>query len=507
MTEPRAALVAEDITKSYGGVHALRGVTFTARTGAVNVLVGENGAGKSTLMKILSGAEQPTGGRIMLDGEPVRFPTPRDALAHGIGIIHQELSLFPNLSVTDNIFAGRELRNRAHLLSVADQRDRARKVLARLRQDVDPDTLVGDLPIGTQQLVEIARVLSQDVRVLIMDEPTSALSNTEVDVLFEVMDGLREQDVTVIYISHKLEEFRRIGDYVTVLRDGAVVAEAPMDQTDTAWTVQQMVGRTTNSLFTRSPGQAGDVLLAVEDVTVPGKPSPPVNGVSLDVRAGEIVGIYGLMGAGRTELLEALIGLRHHAGTVRVDGKAADTGRVSDRLALGLALVPEDRQRDGLVQSLSVRANLLLSTLNAFTRCRLLSTSRERRAATGQVDHLRIKVPGVDAQITQLSGGNQQKVVLGRALRTDPRVLLLDEPTRGIDIGAKTEIFRIMSDLADNGLGVLFASSELAEVMGMSDRILVMARGHITADLPRAEATEERLVSAAAASTNTKVNP
>ncbi|GAB3980097.1 sugar ABC transporter ATP-binding protein [Actinoallomurus acanthiterrae] len=506
-TSAPTALVAEEITKSYGGVHALRGVTFKARTGAVNVLVGENGAGKSTLMKILSGAEQPTGGRILLDGEPVEFPTPREALAHGIGIIHQELSLFPNLSVADNIFAGRELHNRAHLTSVAEQRRQARAALARLRQDIDPDTLVGDLPIGTQQLVEIARVLSQDVRILIMDEPTSALSNAEVDVLFEVMDDLREQNVTVIYISHKLEEFRRIGDYVTVLRDGALVAEASMDQTDTAWIVQQMVGRSQDSLFTRSASRTGDVLLAVENLSVPGKPTPLVDDVSFTVKAGEIVGIYGLMGAGRTELMEALIGMRHHTGTVQVDGRRAVGERVSGRLALGLALVPEDRQRDGLVQALSVRANLLLSTLNTLTRHLLLSPARERRVATGQVTDLQIKVPGVDAQVTQLSGGNQQKVVLGRALRTDPKVLLLDEPTRGVDIGAKTEIFRIMSDLADKGLGVLFVSSELAEVMGMSDRILVMARGRITADLPRGEATEEALVNASASTTVMKVSP
>jgi erythritol transport system ATP-binding protein len=503
-----AVLVAEDVSKSYGGVRALRGVTFKARTGAVNVLVGENGAGKSTLMKILSGAEQPTSGRILLDGEPVEFRTPREAMANGIGIIHQELSLFPNLSVTDNIFAGRELRNRAHLTSVAEQRRQAGAALARLRQDIDPDTLVGDLPIGTRQLVEIARVLSQDVRILIMDEPTSALSNAEVDVLFDVMDDLRAQNVTIIYISHKLDEFRRIGDYVTVLRDGGLVAEAPMSRTDTGWIVQHMVGRSQASLFTRPESEAGGVLLEVEGLTVPGNPAPLVDDVSFHVKAGEIVGIYGLMGAGRTELMEALMGLRRHTATaIRVDGAQAGDDRVAGRLALGLALVPEDRQRDGLVQALSVRANVLLASLSRLTRHLFLSPARERRVAAGQVEDLQIKVPGVDAQVTQLSGGNQQKVVLARALLTEPKVLLLDEPTRGVDVGAKTEIFRIMSGLAEDGLGVLFVSSELAEVMGMSDRILVMARGRITADLPRAEATEERLVSASASTTVMKVSP
>ena len=502
-----ALLVAQDIVKSYGGVHALRGVTFKARTGAVNVLVGENGAGKSTLMKILSGAEQATSGQILLDGDVVDFRAPREAMARGIGIIHQELSLFPNLSVADNIFAGRELHNRGHITDVREQRQLSEAVLLRLRQAVSPDTMVGDLPIGTQQLVEIARVLSQDVRILIMDEPTSALSGAEVDVLFEVMEDLRKQNVTIIYISHKLDEFRRIGDYVTVLRDGALVAEAPMAETDTAWIVQQMVGRSQSSLFTRSASTVGEVILQVDGLTVPGKPTALVDDVSFDVRAGEIVGIYGLMGAGRTELMEALIGTRaRSAGSIKMDGKETTDDRVSSRLAMGLALVPEDRQRDGLVQALSVRANVLLATLEELTKRFLLSNGRERDVANGQVKELSIKIPGIDAQVTELSGGNQQKVVLARALLTKPKILLLDEPTRGIDVGAKTEIFRIMSGLADAGLGVLFVSSELAEVMGMADRVLVMARGRITADLPRDEVTEELLVSASASPQVMKVS-
>ena len=491
-------LVARDVVKTYGGVQALRGVRFRARTGMVNVLVGENGAGKSTLMKILSGTEQPSSGEILLDGEPVEFRSPREAMARGIGIIHQELSLFGNLSVTDNLFAGREL-HRAHLIDRAEQRRQTVAALARLRQTVDPDTLVGDLPIGTQQLVEIARVLSQDVRILIMDEPTSALSNAEVDVLFEVMADLRQQDVTVIYISHKLDEFRRIGDHVTVLRDGSLVAEAPMSETDTGWIVQNMVGRSEASLFSRTSGTIGAPVLEVEHLSVPGKTARLVDDVSLRVHAGEIVGVYGLMGAGRTELMEALIGSRATSeGRVVVDGKAATRSTVSSRLRLGLALVPEDRQRDGLVQVLSVRSNIVLATLRDFTRGLLSRPGAERRTAREQVAEWSIKVPGTEAPVTSLSGGNQQKVVLSRALLTKPKVLLLDEPTRGIDVGAKTEIFRIMSSLADAGLGVLFVSSELVEVMSMSDRVLVMARGRITAELSKSQITEERLVAASA---------
>ncbi len=506
-TEATPVLVAREVTKSYGGVQALRGVTFTAHTGAVNVLVGENGAGKSTLMKILSGAQQPTGGEILLDGKPVSFRTPRDAQDAGIGIIHQELSLFPNLSVTDNIFAGRELRFATHLMNRREETTQARAALARLRQNIDPDTLVGDLPIGSRQLVEIARVLSQDIRILIMDEPTSALSNAEVDVLFDVMDDLRAEGVTVIYISHKLDEFRRIGDHVTVLRDGALVAERPMSETDTGWIVQNMVGRSEESLFSRTSGAIGDAILEVEHLTVPGKPLPLVHNVSFTMRAGEIVGIYGLMGAGRTELMEALIGSRAiSAGTLTVAGRRATSQTVNSRLKMGLALVPEDRQRDGLVQALSVRANIVLATLNEFTRTLLSSPGAEKITATEQVRGLAIKIPGIEASVTSLSGGNQQKVVLARALLTKPKVLLLDEPTRGIDVGAKTEIFRIMSELADAGLGVLFVSSELAEVMGMSDRVLVMARGRITADLTKSEITEERLVAASASTDVMEVN-
>jgi erythritol transport system ATP-binding protein len=490
-------LVARGISKNYDGVRALRDVTFTAYRGKVNVLVGENGAGKSTLMKILSGAEQPTAGEILLDGEPVRLAGPRDAQARGIGIIHQELSLFPNLSIAENIFAGRELRRGRRFVDAREQRRRTREVLARLGQDVDPGTLVGDLPIGQQQLVEIGRALLEDVRVLIMDEPTSALSNHEVDVLFEVMADLREQDVTVIYISHKLDEFRRIGDWVTVFRDGGLVAHESMDRTDTAWIVRQMVGRDPDSLYVRNSSPVGDVLLDVRHLSVPG--TVKVDDVSLTVRAGEVVGVYGLMGAGRTELVECLMGMRRAAaGEVFLRGVPEPKGTVQARMAAGLALVPEDRQRDGLVPTMSVRDNLLLATVGRLTRGGLLRGGAEQRQASGKLAELAIKAPGLAALVTALSGGNQQKVVLARALLTEPAVLLLDEPTRGIDVGAKSQIAALMAGLAAEGFGVLFISSELAEVIAMADRALVMARGRVTAEFSSAEVTEEALVAASA---------
>lgn len=490
-------LVARNVSKSYGGVQALNDVTFTAYGGKVNVLVGENGAGKSTLMKILSGSEQPTSGEILLDDRPIHLGSPRDAMAHGIGIIHQELSLFPNLSIAENMFAGRELRRGRRFVDKSAQRRRTREALARLGQDLDPDTLVGDLPIGQQQLVEIGRVLLSEVQVLIMDEPTSALSNHEVDTLFEVMGDLRAQDVTVIYISHKLDEFRRIGDWVTVLRDGRLVAHESMSKTDTAWIVRQMVGRDPDSLYARNSSPVGDVLLEVRHLSVPG--TVKVDDVSLTVRAGEVVGVYGLMGAGRTELVETLMGMRRAAtGEVHVRGTLEPKATVQARMAAGLALVPEDRQRDGLVQTMSVRDNILLATVGRLTRAGLLRGAAEQRTAAGKAGDLAIKSPGLAALVTALSGGNQQKVVLARALLTEPVVLLLDEPTRGIDVGAKAQIAALMADLAAQGFGVLFISSELAEVIAMADRVLVMARGRITAEFDSAGVTEEALVAASA---------
>ena len=366
-------------------------------------------------------------------------------------------------------------------------------------QKLNPNTLVSQLPIGQQQMVEIGKVLLEDVRILIMDEPTSALSNHEVDVLFSVMQDLREQDVTIIYISHKLDEFRRIGDYVTVFRDGNLVTTESMTRTDTAWIVRQMVGRDPNTLFSRSGEEPGEVILDVQHLTAPGPVRPLVDDVSFSVAAGEVVGIYGLMGAGRTELMECLMGTRATAsGEIRIKGQPETTGTVQSRLRAGLALVPEDRQRDGLVQVMSVQDNVVLSVLTKLKRWGILAPRTVHQIAAKKVTDLTIKIPGLGAPVTSLSGGNQQKVVLARALLTEPVVLLLDEPTRGIDVGAKSQIAAIMADLAREGFGVLFISSELAEVIAMADRVLVMAKGRITAEFSAQNVTEEGLVAASA---------
>jgi erythritol transport system ATP-binding protein len=507
---PQPILRAEQVTKRYPGTVALKGVDFNVYPGAVNVLIGENGAGKSTLMKILAGVERPTSGRLLLHGEPVALGSPRDALRRGIAIIYQELSLFPNLSVAENVFLARERTSRAGTIRHGEQEDAVRALMARLEQDIHPGTLVEDLRIGQQQLVEIARALAQEVSVLIMDEPTSALSTAEAEVLLHLVDDLTAHGVAVIYISHKLDECLRVGDHFTVLRDGTLVAEAPAAEVTLDWIVEMMAGRSREALFPRSEHAVGEgaPLLEVEDLALPRAHGGGwlVDHVSFTLRAGEIVGIYGLMGAGRTELLECLFGMQPIAsGTVRVAGRALRAESIAERIRAGLAFVSEDRQKLGLVQSLSVAENITLASLRSLRRGGglVLSRPKEREKVREMIRALAIKVARPEQPVTALSGGNQQKVVIARSLLTAPRVLMMDEPTRGIDIGAKSDVFRLMCDLARDGMAVLFVSSELKEVVAMADRALVMARGRITADLPREHITEAALAAAAVAGIDT----
>jgi len=492
-------LRAEQIGKAYPGTTALHGVDFEVRRGAVNVLLGENGAGKSTLMKILAGAERPTSGRLHLDGRAVVFGSVNDAAAHGIGIIFQELNLCPNLSIAENIFLGDMALRFGIDVDGARHRARARELLRRLEHDIDPQTLVADLRIAQQQIVEIAKALARNVRVLIMDEPTSALSAAEVEILFRVIGELKATGVAIVYISHRLEEVVRIGDTVTVLRDGQVKARAEMRDVDIPWMIEQMVG-TTAALDTEAPAHpVGPPVLEIENVSL----RNPHGGffverVSLRLAAGEVVALYGLLGAGRSELFEVLIGVETETeGAVRLQGEDLAGLPVAARIRRGLAFVPEDRQREGLIQSLSVSDNLTLASLHRFRRGATIDLVRERQAVARTIRDLLIRVSSPAVEVTALSGGNQQKVVIGKALLTEPRVLLLDEPSRGIDVGARAEVFRTVRRLARDGLGVMFASSDLKEVMAMADRIVVMAGGRVTGDFPRAIATEERLVAAA----------
>ena len=495
----KIVLSAENVTKIFPGTVALDDVSFKVRKGKVNVLIGENGAGKSTLMKILAGVERPTSGKILLDDREIHLHSPLDATRLGIGIIYQELNLCANLSVTDNIYLARELV-RNGLINQKLEKQHAVELVKRLEQKIDPNELVGDLRIGQQQIVEIAKALAQDVRILIMDEPTSALSAAEVEVLFRVIRELKSHGVAIIYISHKLEELLQIGDYITVLRDGRKVAEAEAAKVNVSWLIEKMVGRNPAALFTRAERKLGEVLLKVDDLTLPRAGGGYLlDHVSFELREGEILGFYGLMGAGRSDLVDCLAGARPQAfGKIWLNGAPVTSKTVSERIQAGFVLVPEDRQRYGLVQTLSVMDNMLLSSLKNYLKGIFLARKQEMEAAHRQVKELSIRVASVQQPITSLSGGNQQKVVVGKGLLTQPKVLLLDEPTRGIDVGAKSEIFEIMSRLATQKYGVIFISSELKEILAMSDRILVMSKGSITGEFTHQEATEEKLVAASA---------
>ncbi|MDR5781524.1 sugar ABC transporter ATP-binding protein [Caballeronia sp. LZ065] len=480
-------LSARDIVKSYGGVHALKGVNFEIHRGKVTTLFGENGAGKSTLMKILSGVEKPTSGEIELDGAPVAFTSSTDARNHGISIIHQELSLAPNLSVRDNIFMGREIRTRTGV-NFAEEARQTRELMQELEEDVDPMTLIRDLRLGQQQVVEIARALSVDSRILIMDEPTSALSASEVEVLFKVIRDLTSRGVSIVYISHHLEEALQVTDYAVVLRDGRITATAERKDIDLGWIVRNMVGENFD-LGSPPTGYAfGEVALDIDEVSVAdesGSGVSVVDHLSLQVRAGEIVCIYGLMGAGRTELLEAVAGRKRlpvTGGTIRLEGENLAGLSIAQRIGRGLVLVPEDRQRDGLVPTMSVGSNLSLASIRSFVKGVLMSPPAERELVGESIRNVHVKTSGAGASIRSLSGGNQQKVVIGKMLATGPKVILLDEPSRGIDIGAKAEVFRLLAENAKKGLAVVYSTSEVGECLSVAHRIIVMRRGKISAE-------------------------
>jgi len=492
-------LQAVDIAKTYGVTRALKGVNFEVRRGKVTVLFGENGAGKSTLMKILSGVEKPTAGQLVLDGESISLESTNDAVARGISIIHQELNLASNLSVRDNIFIGREIRGRTGAIDYGREREITEQVMARLEETIDPNTLVQDLRVGQQQVVEIARALAADARILIMDEPTSALSATEVEVLFKVIRELTSHGVAIVYISHHLEEALEIADYAVVFRDGELVATEEAANVDLSWVVRQMVGREADYDFRDEPRDFGDVALSIEGVTVaePDTGRVVVNNVSLDVRQGEIVCLYGLMGAGRTELMEALAGRDPISGgrVLLGDQDIADLN-IQERIANGMGLVPEDRQRDGLVQMMTVGKNMSLASLLSTVKNLFIARKTERENVDRQIKDVRVKTAGQDALITSLSGGNQQKVVLGKILLTNPKVMLLDEPTRGIDVGAKGEIFALLFREAKKGLAVLYVTSEVGEAITASHRLIVMSKGRLIREFDPRTATRDQIMAA-----------
>ncbi len=493
-------LEMRSITKRFPGVTALDGVDFELEKGEVHVILGENGAGKSTLIKMLSGAYQPDEGEILLDGEPVRISSAAVAQALGISTIYQEFNLVPQLTVAENIFLGRQPR-RFGLVDRGKMRDEARKLLERIKVHVDPHAPVSRLGVAQRQMVEIAKALSLDARILIMDEPTASLSGQEVERLFEIVRGLKEEEVGVIFISHHLEEVTEIGDRVTVLRDGKMVGQVPAD-TDHSEFVRMMVGRSIEDQFPRRRSETGEVLLEVKNLSREGV----LEDISFRVRAGEVVGIAGIVGAGRTELARAIFGVDPvDSGEVRVEGRRIERADPREAKHRGIGFITEDRQGQGIVPPLSVAENLGLASLGRNTSAGLVNRKEQRNQAEKMIEDLNIRTPGPEQEVQYLSGGNQQKVVIGKWLLVDSRVLIMDEPTRGIDVGAKVEIYELMNELTENGAGILMISSDLLEVLGMSDRILVMSGGRITGELSVEEATQERVMALATQGTEAAV--
>jgi ribose transport system ATP-binding protein len=495
-------LAARGIGKSFPGVRALDDVHITVRVGRLNAVLGENGAGKSTLMNILAGVFPPDQGELRIAGEMVSFRGPRDAQVAGVAMIHQELNLLPELSVAENIYLGREPRTPLGLIDYRKLHRDAAGLLAQLDLDVPPQARLGHLSIGAQQVVEIAKALSLNARIVILDEPTSALTDHEIAVLFRIIGQLKGRGVGLIYITHKLDELPQVADAITVLRDGRFVAEQPYSGQPRQELVRLMVGRDLSELFPKSQPPFGDDILVVENLCLDqGRAggAVPLRNVNLRVRRGEVVGLFGLMGAGRTELLQAIFGVhaKRASGAVVVDGVPTNLRSPQAAIAAGVALAPEDRKAEGLVLSMSVGQNITLAALAEATRFGMLQPAREAKIAKRFVDRLGVKTPSLDQSVRNLSGGNQQKVVLAKWLAVEPKVLLLDEPTRGIDVNAKREIYALIDELARAGLGVLVASSELPEILGIADRIIVLSAGRVAGEFAHGEASEEALLHAA----------
>ncbi|MEX2139300.1 MAG: sugar ABC transporter ATP-binding protein [Pirellulales bacterium] len=502
MTDANAIIEIHGVTKRFPGVVALDDVSFEIAKGELHAIVGENGAGKSTLMKILSGVIPDFEGELLLRAQSVRFRGTRDAERAGVSIIHQELNLVEQLSSAANIFLGRERRTRIGLLDDRTMEREAARLFERLECAVSPRAAAGTLRVGDQQLIEIAKALSLDTEILIMDEPTSALTESEVARLYRVIERLRERGVTILYISHKMDEVFRLADHITVLRDGKLVRTLNRGQTTAREVTHLMVGREIEAAKHHAPRAPGETVLEVQSLSLPWPGHARgwrLRDISFSLRRGEILGIAGLMGAGRTELLETLFGAADERplGGLRLNGRPALFRHPAEARRAGMALVTEDRKRLGLFANMTVRENITVCTLRALANGGIIRTRRERAAARTSIDSLAVRTSGPEAPVTTLSGGNQQKCIIGRWLLTRPEVLLLDDPTRGVDVGAKAELYRLMDQLCRNGMAIIVTSSELPELLTVSDRILVLCEGRLTGEFSRAEATEQRIMEAA----------
>jgi rhamnose transport system ATP-binding protein len=497
MSEPTTQPLLElrAISKSYGGVHALADVSFAIQAGTVHALVGENGAGKSTLVKIITGVVEPDEGELLIDGEPAWVGDAQTAHKLGIVAMDQEPTVFPDLSVAENVFAGRHPRSRLRTVDWGAMQSDAMRILRELGVDFGPDTPVRGLGVADRQLLEIAKALSTNARLLIMDEPTAALSPNEVENLFVTVRKLRDRGVAVIYISHRLEEVGELADTVTVLRDGRHIDTRPARELSHGEIIRLMVGRSLDALFPKEEAEIGDVVLSAKGLTRRGIFAD----VSFELRRGEIVGLAGFVGAGRTEVAMSIFGVDPlDGGRLEIQGRPFRPRSPRAALHRGLAYLPEDRLHQGLVQPMSVSDNLSMAVLPELTPGGFLRPRRERALARRFMEQLRIKATSPAQVVRSLSGGNQQKVVLGKWLAAEPRILILDEPTHGVDVGTKADVHRTISHLATQGLTILLISSELPEILGMSDRVLVMREGRLVAELSRAEATQERVIQAAA---------
>ncbi len=493
-----ALMKLTEINKYFPGVHALKDAQFDVRRGEVHALLGENGAGKSTMIKIMSGVHKPDTGDMILDGQSVSFNNPREAQKAGIATIYQELGLYPELSVAENIFMGHFPMKNWGLFQTVDwdtMETRAEELLAELNiYNLDVGAKVGTLNVGNRQRVEIAKALSLDAQILIMDEPTAALTESDVEQLFSIVRLLRERGVSIVYISHRLNEVFELADRVTVLRDGQYIGTQDVADTTEADLISMMVGRTIDNLFPKQESEKGDVVLEVRDLHRP----PLTNHISFKVHTGEIVGIAGLVGSGRSETAQVIFGvLPAESGEILINGQKVTIHHPSEAVKHGIGYVPEDRGHQGLVREMTIRENTSMAVLDSVSMNTFINRAKERILANESIDQLSIRATGSEQIVNKLSGGNQQKVVVSKWLASNPKLLIMDEPTRGVDVGAKSEIHRLMSQLvAEEGLAILMISSELPEVLGMSDRVLVMREGHLVGEFTREEATQETVATA-----------
>ena len=485
----------KNIHKSFFNVQVLKGVDFDLIPGEIHALMGENGAGKSTLMKILTGIHKSNSGEILYKGEIVEYHSPKEAEKAGIAVIHQELNIIPYLTVAENMFLGKELKRQPFgILKTKEMNEKTKENLNRLGIDIDPQKEAGELSVGQQQMIEIARAIAAETEVLIMDEPTAALTDREIETLFTVINQLRREGVAIIYISHRMEEIFRMCDRITVLRDGQSIGTKITSETDFEEIVKMMVGRELGERFPERTAEIGGDRFVVEDLSLEGI----FNNISFNVRKGEILGVAGLMGAGRTEIMETIFGARKKkSGRIYMDGKELNIRKPHHAIAAGIGFITEDRKDEGLVLGLTVRENLAIPNLKKLSKSAVIQKQKEKQWTEEMIQKLRIKTSGPEQEVKSLSGGNQQKVVFGKWLGTEPKLLILDEPTRGVDVGAKKEIYSIMNELTEKGFSIIMVSSELPEILGMSDRVMVIHEGKLSAILDKKEASQEKIMEAA----------